>query len=145
MTTATNLDLVNIQKFILPITKAYVIKVYDCDTITVAFKFENSIDMNTYKVSVRFNGIDSPEIKSKNSDEKKCAIKARDYLTELLLNKEIELKDVSYDKYGRILADVYLDGQHINQKILDDRMAIKYEGGTKVKNFDWVEYMNHSS
>lgn len=141
MTTINNLDLKNIQKFILPITKAYVISVYDCDTITVAFKFDNLTDNNTYKVSVRLNGIDSPEIKSKNSDEKKCAIKARDYLTQLLLNKEIELKDVSYDKYGRILAEVYLDEQHINQKILDDKMAVRYDGGTKVKNFNWIEYM----
>lgn len=141
MTTTNNLDFKNIQKFILPITKAYVISVYDCDTITVAFKFDNLTDNNTYKVSVRLNGIDSPEIKSKNSDEKKCAIKARDYLTQLLLNKEIELKDVSYDKYGRILAEVYLDEQHINKKILDDKMAVKYDGGTKVKNFNWIEYM----
>jgi len=142
-TTTDNLDLNNVNNFILPITKAKVIKVYDCDTITVAFRFKNSVDIKTYKVCVRLNGIDSPEIKTNNPDEKECGIKARDYLRDILMDKEIELTDVSYDKYGRILAEVYLDGQHINQRILDDKMAIKYTGGTKKKNFDWKTYMNN--
>ena len=55
--------------FIPPLTMGKVIKVYDGDTITIASKmpFENS---PYYRFSVRLKGIDCPEIRTKNMEEK---------------------------------------------------------------------------
>ena len=59
-------------EFTFPITGGRVIKVYDGDTITIASKlpFDNS---PLYRLSVRLNGIDAPEIKGKTDDEKTAA------------------------------------------------------------------------
>ena len=51
------------------------------------------------------------------------------------MNKEIILKNLKTEKYGRILADVYLDDLHLNQYMLDKKLAVKYDGGTKTKAF----------
>ena len=73
-------------EFTFPIQGGRVIKVYDGDTITIASKlpFDNS---PLYRLSVRLNGIDTPEIKGKTEDEKTAAKQARDALSNLILNK----------------------------------------------------------
>ena len=116
--------------FIPPVTRGKVIKVYDGDTITVATKF--SFDNDTiYRFSVRLNGIDAAEIKGKTQTEKHIASLARDALLGLILGKMVTLKNVSFEKYGRLLADVYLDDLCINKWMLDNNYAVVYNGGTK--------------
>ena len=126
-------------EFTFPITGGQVIKVYDGDTITIASKLPFA-DSPLYRLSVRIDGIDTPEIKSKSEDEKTCAKEARDELSALILNKEIQLKNVKSEKYGRILADVYFGEIHINQWLIEKRMAVKYDGGTKIKPTSWRQY-----
>ena len=55
-------------------------------------------DNTIYRFSVRLNGIDTPEIKGKNEDEKTAAKNARDALSSLILHKEVILKNVSTEK-----------------------------------------------
>ena len=73
--------------------RAYVRRVYDGDTITIAAKLPYK-HSPIYRFSVRLNGIDTPEIKGKNEDEKKCAKMARDALKETILNKTVHLENV---------------------------------------------------
>lgn len=126
-------------EFTFPINSGQVIKVYDGDTITIASKlpFEDS---PLYRLSVRLNGIDTPEIKTKNEEEKSCAKEVRDELIKLILNKEIQLKNIKSEKYGRILADVYLNDLHINKWLVENRYAVNYDGGTKIKPKSWKQY-----
>ena len=44
----------------------------------------------------------------------------------------VELRNIGTEKYGRILADVYLGDLHINNWMLENNYAIVYNGGTKV-------------
>lgn len=118
-------------RFVPPIVLCKVIKVYDGDTITVASKIPNT-NLPVYRFSVRLIGIDSAEIKGNTINEKKAAIEARDALNKLLFGKMIVLKNVQTEKYGRILADVYLDKLHINQWLLDNHYAVPYDGGKKI-------------
>jgi endonuclease YncB( thermonuclease family) len=117
-------------EFTYPITSGHVIKVYDGDTITIASKmpYENS---PLFRFNVRLNGIDTPEIKSKNKNEKALAILARDSLSQLIMNKNVTLNNVKNEKYGRILADVYVDDLHINKWMIDKQFAVEYDGKTK--------------
>jgi endonuclease YncB( thermonuclease family) len=117
-------------EFTYPITSGHVIKVYDGDTITIASKmpYENS---PLFRFSVRLNGIDTPEIKSKHKNEKALAILARDSLSQLIINKNVSLQNVKNEKYGRILADVYLDDLHVNKWMIDNQFAVEYDGKTK--------------
>ena len=41
------------------------------------------------------------------------------------------------EKYGRLLADVYVDNIHVNQWMLDNKYAVPYDGGTKHRPSDW--------
>lgn len=129
-------------EFTFPITCGRVIKVYDGDTITIASKLPFN-DSPLYRLSVRFNGIDTPEIKGKTEDEKNAAKSARDALSNLILNKVVILKNIQSEKYGRILAEVYLDEVCLNEWMIQQRYAIKYDGGTKKTPTSWVAYHNN--
>ena len=128
-------------EFTFPIKGGRVIKVYDADTITIASKLPYD-DSPMYRLSVRLNGIDSPEIKGKGilDEEKEAAKQARDFVSNLVLNKYIRLEHVESEKYGRILADVYIGNLHLNEILLKERYAVKYDGGTKIKPTSWLNY-----
>lgn len=121
------------------ITHGKVIKVYDGDTITIATKlpYENS---PFFRFSVRLRGIDCPEIRTKNENEKKCAKIAKQLLVDHIYHKIVTLKNVDYDKYGRVLADVYLDNINITSLLIDKKLAVVYDGGTKHTPEDWLTY-----
>jgi endonuclease YncB( thermonuclease family) len=125
--------------FVPPINQGYVIKVYDGDTITIASKLPYP-ESPLYRFSVRLNGIDCPEMKGKDNNEKQCAQIAKNEVIELVLNKEIHLKNIQTEKYGRILADVYINNLHVNQHLIEKRLAVKYDGGTKISPKNWLDY-----
>jgi endonuclease YncB( thermonuclease family) len=128
-------------EFTFPIKSGRVIKCYDADTITIASKLPYDASP-LYRLSVRLNGIDAPEIKGKCAEEKEVAKEARDFVSNLVLNKMIRLENVESEKYGRILADVYLGDVHLNELLLKERYAVKYDGGTKLKPVSWLRYKN---
>ena len=128
-------------EFKFPIKGGKVIKVYDGDTITIASKLPYD-ESPLYRFSVRLKDIDTPEIKGKNisDDEKTAAILARDFVSNLIMDKFVRLENIENEKYGRILADVYYDDININSLLLDRRYAVKYDGKTKIKPISWLKY-----
>lgn len=137
------------QEFVVPITYGRVIKVYDADTITIAARLNGSSDNTLYRFSVRINGIDAPEIKSADEDEKNAAIAARDYVRGLILHKNVYLANIKNEKYGRVLADVYYDVSDargttchvcLSNLLLTERYAVEYHGGTKHSPASWTKY-----
>jgi micrococcal nuclease len=130
----------DLDSFVPPVNSGRVIKVYDGDTITVASKVPGLKNSPIYKFSVRLNGIDTPEIKGKNKDEKEIAQKARDALSGRIMGKDIFLKNVQTEKYGRLLCEIYLDKENLNQWMIKQRYALAYDGGTKVIPKSWKNY-----
>lgn len=112
-------------------TYAKCVHVYDGDTIHTVFKLPNSHEC--HKWVIRLMGIDTPEMKSKNTAEKAKATETRDFLRKMVLDKIIILDCLDFDKYGRLLANIYLDGNEksINQTLIDNGFAKAYDGGTK--------------
>lgn len=121
-------------QFVPPITEGEVINVYDGDTITIVSKLPYDASP-LYRFSVRLAGIDCAEIKGKTEYERELAQEAKRALQKLILNKVIALKNLKNEKYGRVLADVYLGDLHVNQWLLDNKYAVQYSGGTKAS---WV-------
>jgi len=109
--------------------QAKVVKVYDGDTIHVVFKLFDSF----YKWNCRIAHVDTPELRTKNEEEKKKGYEVRDKLRELILNKVVRMNCMEFDKYGRLLVEIYLDDIHINEWLITNGYARKYEGGTKEK------------
>lgn len=131
----------NTAPFIPPVTRGKVIKVYDGDTITIAstLPYKSS---EIYRFSVRLRGIDSPEIKSKSQVEKELAMNSKMCLSNVILGQIVDLKNVSTEKYGRILADVYIDNVSVNKWMLENKLAVPYDCGKKLRPLEWD---NHSS
>ena len=67
----------------------------------------------------------------KNKNEKALAILARDSLSQLIMNKKVDLQNVKNEKYGRILADIYIDDLHVNKWMIEKQFAVEYDGKTK--------------
>ena len=113
-----------------------IVDVYDGDTFTACFKFNDTI----IKHKFRTLGYDSPEIKPLKSEEnrdliKKNAVVARDafkYITECE-KKLVLLKMHKFDKYGRILVTVFQNKVNINKWMIENGYGIEYNGGTKEK------------
>jgi len=130
------IDIKQLPSYVPEVTQGVVVKVYDGDTITIAAKLEywNS---PLYKFQVRLNGIDSAELRTKNVFEKRHAMVARDALSDRIMGKKVKLQCVSTDKYGRLLADVYYDGQNMNEWMLQNSYAVPYDGKTKHRSLSW--------
>jgi endonuclease YncB( thermonuclease family) len=106
------------------------VRVYDGDTITCDI---NSVHPLLGKsISIRINGIDTPEMRDRRPEIKYLAEQARDIVYFKLSNAQvIELRNVSRGKYFRIVADVYADGESISAILLKANLAKPYDGGTK--------------
>lgn len=141
MEDGTNIKMEDTVEFTFPIKGGRVIKCYDADTITIASKLPYN-ESPLYRLSVRLNGIDAPEIKGKSEEEKEVAKQARDFVSNLVLNKYVRLENVESEKYGRILADVYIGDVHVNELLVKERYAVKYDGGTKRTPASWLKYRN---
>jgi len=127
--------------FVPPITKGKVVRVYDGDTINIASKLPWD-ESPLYRFSVRVAGIDCPELKTRNDNEKLCAKMARDLVSKYALNKIVFLENVRLEKYGRILADVRVDGVLLKTYLLDANLAVEYHGKTRNTPKDWLAFYN---
>jgi len=47
------------------------------------------------------------------------------------------LRNNGKEKYGRLLADLYLGELYINQWMVDNKYAVPYDGGKKNKSVEW--------
>lgn len=101
--------------------------VYDGDTINVLCLHNGHF----VKWRCRMKGYDSPEMKSKNEEEKKAAIAARDFLKTLLPKSIFLAKCEGLDKYGRILLDLHYKGLPIKEIMILNQHGLEYDGGTK--------------
>lgn len=132
----------NTSVFVPRLRYGKVVKVYDGDTIHMICPLLNALDASdsskflTARFKVRINNLDTPEIRTKDSIEKKYAYECRNILKERILNRVVELRNVGHDKWGRILADVYDDNTNLADWMADQGLGVHYDGGTRNKQ-DW--------
>jgi micrococcal nuclease len=115
---------------------AIYIRNYDGDAIT--FDLPGLHPIIGEKISIRVNGIDTPEMKG-NCDKETCNAKqAQQVVADILKDAEhITLKNMDRGKYFRIVADVIVGGKNLGDMLVEAKMAIRYDGGNKTKN--WCE------
>ena len=115
----------------------------DGDTIDVTI----DLGFDLYKKErVRIAGVDTPEKRTRNLEEKELGIHATNWLKEKLdgaiagddeLTIRTELVG-GVGKYGRLLGWLYVgDGNvSLNEQMIEEGYAWAYDGGTKQKNFE---------
>lgn len=64
--------------------------------------------------------------------------KASAYVRERLLHRplRLEVPTKSFDKYGRVIATVWVNEENFNQELLDQGYAVPYDGRTPAKDLD---------
>lgn len=121
----------NGQKF-----KARIVDVYDGDTFYACFYYKDEI----IKMKCRAFGYDSPEMKPPlnhfNRDEVKAmALQAKERFMQLVNFEEpghlVTLDCKEFDKYGRLLCEVFVDDVNINEVMVKEGQGKPYFGGSK--------------
>ena len=119
-------------------------RVVDGDTIdvTIDLGFDLSI-----KQRVRVAGVDTPEKRTRDLNEKKLGKDATYWLEDKLddavndgfdLSIRTELDKGATGKYGRLLGWIYVGSEvrSLNEQMVEEGYAWEYDGGTKQKNFE---------
>jgi micrococcal nuclease len=115
-----------------------VLKVVDGDTIDVDIDLGFDISFTS---RVRLAGIDTPESRTTDKEEKVLGLEVKDRLKHLISTANTVVirteKPDSSEKYGRILGWLFLDGaeKSVNEALIADGYAWGYMGDTKVKDF----------
>ena len=118
-------------------------KVVDGDTIDVTI----DLGFDLYKKErVRVAGVDTPEKRTRNLEEKALGLDATAWIKDklegavdgdddLIIRTEL---DGGVGKYGRLLGWLYIGDATVslNEKMIDEGYAWAYEGGKKNKNFE---------
>jgi micrococcal nuclease len=112
-----------------------VVSVYDGDTVKIVFPLTDKEPERLYKWNCRLINIDTPEIRTRNLKEKAYGKKVRDYLRKKILNKIVTVSCKDFDKYGRLLVEIFYEDENINNWLIDNGYAKVYDGGTKHKWF----------
>jgi endonuclease YncB( thermonuclease family) len=81
--------------------------------------------------TVRFKGLDAPEMKGQCEWERQAALQARMEVERLLGSGQITLEKPSRDKYGRVAAFVLVDGQPVHAAMIQAGLARPYTGGKR--------------
>lgn len=104
-------------------------RIVDGDTIDVTLDLGFNVKLHNQRC--RLAGIDTPESRTKNLEEKALGLKAKERLKELCIGS-FKIQSLGTGKYGRILAIPYTeDGQDVCEILVNEGHAVEYWGGTK--------------
>jgi len=126
-------------------------RVLDGDTIDVTI----DLGFDLYKKErVRIAGVDTPEKRTRNLEEKELGIDATEWLKNKLKetlagNDELSIRTElvgGVGKYGRLLGWLYVgDSQYsLNEQMITEGYAWEYDGGTKKKDFEELRAIRRS-
>ena len=104
-------------------------RVVDGDTIDVTIDLGFSL---YHKTRIRLAGINTPETRTRDLEEKAAGIRAKDYLIKLIEEANlITLQTEKTGKFGRYLGIVYADDVDLNQTLINEGHATVYDGGKR--------------
>lgn len=111
--------------------KVYVTRVVDGDTVDVDVDLGFSTILK--KQRVRMMGIDTPESRTRNLEEKFYGKASKAHLESILAEGEIQLQSHGKGKFGRILGELFVEDSSysINQQMIDEHHAVPYFGQSK--------------
>ena len=121
--------------------KIKLVRVIDGDTVDV--DIDLGFDVWLRNQRIRLYGIDTPESRTSDPDEKIYGLLAKDFLTKWTNAGDLILKTYKDDargKFGRILGELWYGKDHnINQLLVDNHHAVRYHGQSKEEI--WEEHI----
>ena len=111
--------------------RAKEIRVIDGDTVDV--DIDLGFGMVYKKQRVRMMGIDTPESRTRDLEEKFYGLASKAHLTELLKDQKVQLQSYDKGKFGRILGELFVGDSSfsVNQQMIKDCHAVPYFGQSK--------------
>ncbi len=108
--------------------QANIVDVHDGDTVRA--DIDLGFNIWRHNEPLRLNGIDAPELRGASKD---AGILARDALREKVLGKHVTICTIKdrQEKYGRYLANIYVDDELINDWMISQGFAKPYFGGKR--------------
>jgi len=110
-----------------------ILRVIDADTILVSAPFMPAPLKK--QMPMRLSNVDTPNIKRWANCGREAFLgeTAKKYVEDLIKKSENQqVKIVGYDKYGRWLGQIYLDGKSISDSLIEKNLARQYYGGKKL-------------
>ena len=122
--------------------RSSLLKIIDGDTIDVDIDLGFSVVLK--KQRIRLYGINTPESRTRDLEQKQYGLAAKARLKELLEAADTIIVKTAIDKkargkYGRILGTIYADDINVNEKLLEEGHAIAYFGGKKNNDKWWLK------
>jgi len=111
--------------------KATIRRVVDGDTVDVTLDLGFDI---LYNNRIRLLGIDTPEIRTRDLEEKALGLAAKDRVKELCPVGSTVILRTTKDgkgKFGRILGEIFVEEQSVNKLLVEEGHAVEYFGGKK--------------
>lgn len=139
-----------------------IVDITDGDTLKAVIFFKE----NYYKIIIRLNDIDTCETRSKCDENKNLGIKAKLRMYNLITDKNLDnnddikknikkelntychlvyIKCYDFDKYGRVLADIYKnenDENSFSTILINEKLAYKYTGKTKLTEKEQIDLLS---
>ena len=118
--------------------KCKVTRVVDGDTVDIDIDLGFGVWL--HKERVRIYGIDTPESRTRDLEEKKFGLMAKDFVKKFVkgdkrnIKSNIILRTQKYDakgKFGRILGDIIVDGTSLSDTMIKEHHAVPYYGQSK--------------
>ena len=113
-------------------------KVVDGDTIDAIIDLGFNVSI---KKRVRFSGVNTPECRTKDLEEKARGLAAKDRVKQLLEgSKTIQLTSYGVGKFGRCLGEIHIDVvdgkekmtlESLNELLIKEGHAVEYHGGKR--------------
>ena len=110
---------------------AIIRRVVDGDTVDITLDLGFNILYNSRK---RLLGIDTPESRTRDLEEKALGLAAKERVKELCPVGSTVLLKTTKDgrgKFGRILGEIFAEGQSVNKLLVEEGHAVEYFGGKK--------------
>ena len=119
------------DQFNVYLYNAEVVKIVDGDTFKI--KIDLGFEVHIGPKSVRLYGVNTPESRTKNLEEKKLGLAAKEFTDQWIkkANNKVKIETIldKKEKYGRILARVWNeDGECLNTEIVKAGLAREYFG-----------------
>lgn len=102
--------------------KAKVVNIVDGDTVDVVFKHNKKYS----KFRCRLYGINTPETRTTDQEEKEKGLAAKEYTKSILLNNIVKLECKKFDSFGRILGTIFIKKRNFNQELINLGHAVEY-------------------
>ena len=109
-----------------------IVKVIDGDTADVDIDLGFGVWLK--KQRIRFYGVDTPESRTSDKEEKVYGLMAKEFVLSHLpvgSTQVLRTKKDGVGKYGRILGEFVIDDTTVNQLLIDTHNAVAYFGQSK--------------